>query len=148
MARGKSTVPVEVSSKWERKRKEEPAILDPRFNPEKFNPLKHTENYQFLYSREKDHVDALVAKGENVKSIKSRITARERFLKLKMKEKERRDLEIELVKQGKTPYYLSSKKRKLVEAIDTAQEKGVEHVLSKIKKKQKEKENRSRGLIE
>ncbi|KAI5189053.1 hypothetical protein NECID01_0408 [Nematocida sp. AWRm77] len=147
MKKCKQTIPLEISSE-KRKREKEEQVLDPRFFAQPKNSLRYFENYKFLYDKEKEAVQKRKERGENVKSSLSRMEARERYLKLKEKEQERRDAEIERVREGKAPFYLSRKRKRIEEAIDTAKNKGVEYVVNKIKKKIKEKENRSRKDIE
>lgn len=143
----KRTSPLEVSSEKARPVKED-KTLDPRFFAAPRNPLVYFSNYKFLYDREEAAVQKKKANGENVKSELSRMEARARYLRLKEKEQERRGAELERVKEGKTPFYLSRKQKRLEEALDTAKDKGVEYVVNKIKKKIREKENKSRQDIE
>ncbi|KAI5181181.1 hypothetical protein NEOKW01_1400 [Nematocida sp. AWRm80] len=140
--------PKEISSRKERTRKEPERILDPRFNAQLFDPLRHAKNYSFLYEYEQKQLIKNQSQGKNVKQQLQRIQERERLLRLKEKEKEARQLELDLVKQGKKPFYLSRQNKKLIQALDTAEHKGIEHVTAKLRKKQREKDNKSRELIE
>ncbi|KAI5186525.1 hypothetical protein NEHOM01_1525 [Nematocida homosporus] len=138
--------PIEISSKRTRKREEAP-ILDPRFFNTKINLLKHVENYQFLYDKDKEVLAERQAQGQDIKEQKARIAARERLIRLQQAERERSQLEAELVKEGKKPFYLSSKRKRILQAMETAKDKGVDAVVSRLKKKEKAKENKSREII-
>lgn len=144
--------PKEVSSRRERKKYKTENVYDPRFTQKYFDPLKHAENYQFLYDKEKEYLIKQQKSGktsrEEDRARKARIEARERLLKEKRIEKERRELEIDLVKQGKKPFYISSKQKRVIRSIETAKEKGIAHTMRVLRKKEKEKENKSRKALE
>jgi len=144
----KKAKPVEMSSVHEKEAKKDSVVMDPRFIQPKFNPLRHFRNYGFLYELEKDQMANREMSKEERKSRSSRIEARERYIKIKEKEKERRDEEMKLVEKGKKPFYQTRKQKKIEELIDKAQEKGAEYVINKIKKKTRERENKSRMLVD
>ncbi|KAI5172664.1 hypothetical protein NEFER03_1720 [Nematocida sp. LUAm3] len=139
--------PMEISSKKERKRKEQESTLDPRFFSPQVDPLKLADNYNFLYRKEKEILEKSKLEGKDIRDKLSRMHARENLIKMKKLEKERKELEWEMVKEGKKPYYLSRKQQRLVQAIETAKEKGVDRVVSRIKKKERAKEYKSRETI-
>lgn len=147
--------PEEVSSlenkDTQKNRKKQPIINDPRFFQKKINPLYLSDTYGFLYEKEKEQIEQLAKKGgtnEEVKKKLAKIEERNKIIYARRKEKEERDKEKEKVKNGKTPFYLSHKQKKMIKTVYTAKEKGLEHVVNRIKKKQKEKENKSRHLLE
>ncbi|KAI5189436.1 hypothetical protein NEMIN01_0499 [Nematocida minor] len=141
--------PEEVSSMEKKEKvKKDPIINDPRFFKKEVNPLYFSDTYGFLYEKEKEQLERKSKRNEDVKKQMARIEARNKIISTKRKEKEEREKEMERVKEGKTPFYLSHKQKKMIKTAYEAKEKGLEHVLNRIKKKKKEKENRSRRLLE
>lgn len=142
--------PQEISSlKNRRRERKSPEIIkDPRFFRREVNPLYLANAYSFLYSKQEEELAERQRKGENVKKELERVEARKKLLYVKRAEKEARTQELERVKEGKKPFYLSRKHKKIIQTVYTAKEKGAEHVINRLKKKQKEKDNKSRGIYE
>lgn len=149
---GSTGQPREITSRKPFESKDKGEILDPRFTAGGFDSLTHYERYSFLYEAEKkklnEEVEKLVKMGHDpesgsskrakeIKDAQLRMQARQREIKIKRALRERKQIELELVKQGKLPYYLSNKKVKIIEAVQTAKEKGEQHVLSQLRKRKK-----------
>ncbi|KAI5150441.1 uncharacterized protein NESG_01175 [Nematocida ausubeli] len=147
---GNKDRPREVSSTdgGRRHRRDNEIVRDPRFFNREINPLYLAEAYSFLYDKEEEQLAEKQKRGEDVKKQLERVEARKRLLHLKRLQKEARETEMERVKEGKTPFYLSRKQAKVMQTLHTAKTKGVDHVLSKLKKKQKERDNKSRRAYE
>jgi len=140
--------PQEITSTREKSRREEHIVMDPRFVPEKFNAVRHYDNYKFLYEKEKEVLSKRTKNTKEIKSAMSRMEARERYMRMKQQEQKRREEELERVVAGKKPYYMSNKQKKIEEAVEKAKEKGAVYVISKLKKKTKEKDNRTRKIVD
>lgn len=134
--------PEEVSSRKE-KRIRPLKIGDPRFNQDTFNPLRHSKNYEFLYRREGEEIEEGKKMGANLRSRESRREGREKYLRRLELGKERMEVERELVRKGKTPFFVSGRRRKVMEVADEVKRRGEQAVLGRLAKKEKERENRS-----
>lgn len=139
--------PVEVSSRKGR-RARDAKHGDPRFNfSGAFNPLKHAEAYAFLYEREEREIESLRQQGRDARSMESRREAREKHVRRLALEKRRMEMEKELVKRGKKPYFVSGRKRKIMEAVEDLKTRGAEEVKKGLMRKQKERENKTKRLL-
>ncbi|EIJ88843.1 hypothetical protein NEPAR06_2250 [Nematocida parisii] len=150
MCRNKST-PQEVSSTARnRDRRHNPInpIKDPRFFNKEVNPIYLADNYSFLYDKEKEILKERQNKGDNVQKEMERIEARNKLLYVKRNEQQEKQKELERVKEGKKPFYISRKQAKVAQAMYTAQNKGAEYLINRLKKKQKERDNKSRSIYE
>ncbi|KAH9387307.1 uncharacterized protein NEMAJ01_2203 [Nematocida major] len=145
-----SQKPQEVSSAQERKesRQETAPIKDPRFFKGTVNPLYFSDTYGFLYEKEEEQLAERQKQGENVKRQLERVEARKKLLHLRRTEQEIKKSEFERVKEGKVPFYTSRKHRKIIQTVYSAKEKGAEHIINRLKKKRKERENKSRRICE
>ncbi|OAG32481.1 hypothetical protein NEIG_02316 [Nematocida sp. ERTm5] len=148
MCRNKST-PQEVSSTTrQRERRSNNIIKDPRFFNKAVNPIYIADNYSFLYDKEKELLKERQNKGDNVQKEMERIEARNKLLYVKRNEQQEKEKELERVKEGKKPFYISRKQTKVIQAMYTAQNKGAEYLINRLKKKQKERDNKSRSIYE
>ncbi|KAI5165403.1 hypothetical protein NEIRO03_0402 [Nematocida sp. AWRm78] len=149
MCRNKST-PQEVSSttRQRERRSNNNIIKDPRFFNKVINPIYIADNYSFLYDKERELLKERQNKGDNVQKEMERIEARNKLLYVKRNEQQEKEKELERVKEGKKPFYISRKQTKVIQAMYTAQNKGAEYLINRLKKKQKERDNKSRSIYE
>ncbi|CDH48510.1 ribosomal rna processing protein 36 homolog [Lichtheimia corymbifera JMRC:FSU:9682] len=166
MKRASKHSPMEVSSKRAIGRFREvvelnkPKVRDPRFEKLSghFNQDLFEKSYAFLDDYKKSEQDLLRQQIKKAKNPERREELQQLLLKMTTREasaqeakrkqqlkRERKKAEAELVKQGKTPYFLKRSEQRKLELMDKYEklgEKNMDKILAKRRKKNAAKDHR------
>ncbi|KAJ8657918.1 hypothetical protein O0I10_006446 [Lichtheimia ornata] len=166
MKRANKHSPMEVSSKRAVGRFREvvelnkPKVRDPRFEKLSghFNQDLFEKSYAFLDDYKKSEQDLLRQQIKKAKNPERREELQQLLLKMTTREasaqeakrkqqlkRERKKAEAELVKQGKTPYFLKRSEQRKLELMDKYEklgEKNMDKILAKRRKKNAAKDHR------